>query len=100
MPFVLRHANGKDVLTLTRELRASQAQALEPGETELGKHGRGRWVHLFLALPGVLRRLLLRVVLLRNPFRFKRAMGTVIVTAVGMFGCGGSAWGIHLGVHP
>jgi hypothetical protein len=47
---------------------------------------------LFLMLPSFVRQLFYRIVLLR-PQWFKRAVGTVGVTAIGMFGTGGG-WGI------
>jgi len=48
----------------------------------------------FLTLPSAVRSLAWRAVM-RNPFWFKRAGGTVGMSAVGMFGSGGG-WGIPI----
>jgi hypothetical protein len=53
---------------------------------------------LVLLAPGILRRLVYRV-LLRFPRLTRRHTGTVLVTAVGMFG-GGAGWGFSApGIH-
>lgn len=38
--------------------------------------------------------------LFRDPFRIKRKMGTVSVTALGIVGQNGMSWGIPIGIHP
>lgn len=57
-----------------------------------------RALPVWLALPGVLRRLIWTWSL-RNPYRRKRAIGTVGVTAMSMFGHG-TGWGIAPMAHP
>jgi len=59
-------------------------------------------MRLFASLPFFVRKTLDWNRLLRDPFRMKRMMGTVAVTAVGMFGKvgGGSSWGIPIEFHP
>lgn len=51
-----------------------------------------RWLPLWMYVPGPVRRLAWRA-LLANPYRRKHLTGTVMVTAVGMFGSG-AGWGI------
>ena len=51
-----------------------------------------RFASLWLAVPSVVRRFVLRRIL-ADPRRRKRFTGTATVTAVGMFG-GGTGWGI------
>lgn len=86
IPCIVRAANTKSALAIHREIR--QAQTSErPSRTE---RGLAAW----LCLPACLRRLFWKV-LLRNPLWRKRAMGTVAVSAIGMFGRG-PAWGIPL----
>lgn len=52
---------------------------------------------LLLSLPAFLRRLLYRASI-RTPQGMKKRAGTVLVTAVGMFGKG-DGWGIPLSIH-
>jgi pyruvate/2-oxoglutarate dehydrogenase complex dihydrolipoamide acyltransferase (E2) component len=91
VPCVIRAANQKTPTTIHREIRTAQIE-------ESPQAPAVRWLPLWLLLPGVVRRLLWAV-LLRNPHRRKKLMGTVAVTAVGMFGRG-AAWGIPLTLHP
>jgi pyruvate/2-oxoglutarate dehydrogenase complex dihydrolipoamide acyltransferase (E2) component len=87
VPYIVRAANHKQPAGISREIRDAKA-ATAP------QHGAARWLPLWLAVPGALRRLFWRT-LLSNPHRRKRMMGTVAVSAVGMFGRG-PAWGIPL----
>ncbi len=59
-------------------------------------------IRIFAGLPFFLRKALYWDRLLRDPFRMKRTMGTVALTAVGMFGevGTGSNWGIPIEFHP
>jgi pyruvate/2-oxoglutarate dehydrogenase complex dihydrolipoamide acyltransferase (E2) component len=89
MPHVLRATNQRSVRDLHEEIRAFQAGHRASGEADtLG------W---FIRLPGPLRRALYWVIL-RNPPVFKSAMGTVSLTAIGMFGNGGG-WGLPVPAH-
>jgi pyruvate/2-oxoglutarate dehydrogenase complex dihydrolipoamide acyltransferase (E2) component len=58
-----------------------------------------RWqaAQWFLLLPGFVRNIFYRVVS-RNPHRWKKYVGTVYLTAVGMFGNGGG-WGMGFSAH-
>jgi len=85
---IIRKANEKSVLDIHREIRTAQRQNVEaetPG---------ARWWMLYLMLPGPLRRAL-HWWLDRSPETRKRLGGTVVISAVGMFGKGGG-WGIPL----
>lgn len=55
---------------------------------------------LYAMMPKFVRNLLIWQPLFRDPFRVKRMMGTVSVTAMGMVGQGGMSWGIPIGIHP
>jgi hypothetical protein len=61
-----------------------------------------RMMRVFAALPFFVRKALYWDRLLNDPFRMKRQMGTVAVTAVGMFAeiRSGSGWGIPIEFHP
>jgi hypothetical protein len=90
---VLRAINRRTPRELHDEIRAVQAAGV--GSVPSGVRLATR---ALLWMPGVLRRLVARV-LLRSPDFAKRHVGTVLVTAVGMFG-GGAGWGFSApGIH-
>jgi hypothetical protein len=89
LPHVLRTTNQRGVRDMHEEIRAFQAGHRTGGEADtLG------W---FIRLPGPIRRALYWACL-RNPPIFKSAMGTVSLTAIGMFGDGGG-WGLPVPAH-
>ena len=85
IPHIVRAANRMTVREISDEVRAIQARP-EQSEQTGGLVALGKW------MPGFAVQLSYRA-LRRDPHRFKQAAGTVIVTAVGMFGKGGG-WGI------
>lgn len=101
MPYVIRKANEKSVLEIHREIRAAQSQAVAGGQASIEPVTSGWMTSLFFSLPQFLRRLLLWRRLTGDPFFAKQTMGTVVVTAVGMYGRSrGSTWAIPVGIHP
>ncbi len=90
---VVRAAESTSVAAITEQIRAVQQQPTE--SPSLQHEGQAR---LFIALPGPVRRLLLRS-LYRIPTWHRRIMGTAGVSSVGMVGEGGG-WAIGLPVHP
>ncbi|MCL4262083.1 MAG: 2-oxo acid dehydrogenase subunit E2 [Anaerolineae bacterium] len=101
MPYVVRKANEKSVQTIHNEIRAAQETPLAKDEVQIGGRRRVSATRLFAMLPTFLRNLLVWRRLTHNPFRAKKAMGTVVVTSAGDAGKGGgSGWGIPLGIHP
>jgi pyruvate/2-oxoglutarate dehydrogenase complex dihydrolipoamide acyltransferase (E2) component len=87
VPHIVRAANKKALPDLHQEIRTAQEEAAPQAVAV-------RWLPLWLFLPGFLRRFVWAT-LLGNPQRRKQLIGTVAVTAVGMFGRG-PAWGIPL----
>lgn len=90
---VVRATNRRTPRELHDELRGVQARGM-------GSMGAGLRLasKAALLLPGALRRLVFAG-LLRSPRFAKRNTGTVLLTAVGMFG-GGTAWGLSApGIH-
>jgi pyruvate/2-oxoglutarate dehydrogenase complex dihydrolipoamide acyltransferase (E2) component len=87
VPYILRAANKKELPEIHREIRSAQVE-------EAPQARAVRWLPLWLLLPAFLRRFIWAT-LLGNPHWRKQVMGTVAVTAVGMFGHG-PAWGIPL----
>jgi pyruvate/2-oxoglutarate dehydrogenase complex dihydrolipoamide acyltransferase (E2) component len=88
IPHVVRSANRRTVRDVHDEIRRVQARPAPSAQ-------RSGWLaRLSPFVPGLLRRAFLRV-LRRQPRWLKRHAGTVLVTAVGMFGTG-TAWGIGI----
>jgi len=96
LPYVVRKANEKSFKEIHNEIRAAQAQKEIIGPV-LGNERTPRILKVFQSLPSVFRRIgwwKFR----RDPFLKKKTMGTVGVTAVGMFGNIGG-WPINIGFH-
>ncbi len=93
---VLRKTNEKTVLEIHNEIR--EAQTAKDGEmtTAIPK----KKLKLLLFLPKFVRYHLLWGRAKRNPLFLKKNNGTVMVTAIGMFGHGKKGWGINLGFAP
>ena len=94
--YVIRAANTKSLGTIQREIQtAKEENPATVGTRSLPRWLRPLFVHglsLWLVLPAAVRRLVLAWAL-RNPYRRTRLMGTVGLTAVGMFGRG-AGWGL------
>jgi pyruvate/2-oxoglutarate dehydrogenase complex dihydrolipoamide acyltransferase (E2) component len=84
---VIRAANKRTYRQIHDEIRAVQAE--QEREKSLPY---SRFVWLYPLVPAFIRRLAYRI-LLKNPYWIKRYIGTVQITAVGMFGEGGG-WAI------
>ena len=96
VPYIIRKANEKSFKEIHNEIRAAQAQKKMTGPV-LGSERTPRILNIFKSLPSVFRRIgwwKFR----RDPFLKKKIMGTVGVTAVGMFGNIGG-WPINIGFH-
>ncbi len=85
LAYIIRAANKKTVREIHQEIRAAQAHKAQI--TQVWK--RMQW---FVRLPAFLRNGFWRVVR-KNPHLLKRFVGTVTLTAIGMFG-EGAGWGI------
>ena len=100
MPVVIRKANEKSVREIHDELRRAQSANVPAGTASI-ERGLPLWVEsLFFRFPYWIRDLVFWRWLLRNPFRIKRTMGTVMVTSVGATAPGVLGWGIPLSLHP
>lgn len=85
-PYVIRAANRKPLRAIHEEIRAVQA-------ADIGDAWEMRGRRLYPLLPRPLRMLFWRF-FDRNPRLKQRIGGTVMVTALGMFGKGVTGWGI------
>jgi pyruvate/2-oxoglutarate dehydrogenase complex dihydrolipoamide acyltransferase (E2) component len=90
LPYVVRAANTKPLIEIHREIRAAQSRAPE-------QVGAFPLMRLYLALPLFVRGFFCQV-MDRFPVLMKENVGTVMLTAVGMFGSGGG-WGIPVATH-
>lgn len=100
MPYIVRKANEKSVAVISSEIRAAQQSPVAVGEVQIGSTRAAWMTKISTMLPQFVRDLFFWQPLFRNPFLFKRMMGTVSVTALGMVGQGGMSWGIPIGIHP
>lgn len=89
---IIRAADRKTPQEIQDEIRAVKT---EPARSPSGR--RRRAVEVFLRLPFFIRRLFYRFVN-RRPRLWKRYVGTVSLSSVGMFGAGGG-WGIGFSAH-
>jgi pyruvate/2-oxoglutarate dehydrogenase complex dihydrolipoamide acyltransferase (E2) component len=100
MPYIIRKANEKTLAQIHAEIRAAKTSPVGDSTVQLGLAPTAWLTQIFMLLPQFLRNLFFWQPLFRDPFRIERMMGTVSVTAVGMFGGGGMSWGIPIGIHP
>ncbi len=97
VPFVLRGAQQKTVAQIWGEIEAVK-QADMDRERQQYDHAKSIGSKLFLALPQRLRLVIWRL-MLSNPRRVKKMMGTSLFTSVGMFGKV-AGWAIPCSIHP
>ncbi|MFX1329708.1 MAG: 2-oxo acid dehydrogenase subunit E2 [Promethearchaeota archaeon] len=84
IPLVIRKANKKTVKQINDEIRKAKSEPIS-GATILGEHDIKSKVNSYLSLPKFFRRFLIKRKL-KDPFKVKQLMGTIIVSSVGMFG--------------
>ena len=93
--YCVRKANEKSFRQIHDEIRQAQQGKISEENKEAEKPSLS--MKIFSHMPDIVRKLYWRKI--RNdPFLRKRLMGTVAVTAVGMFGKGGG-WAIPIGLH-
>jgi pyruvate/2-oxoglutarate dehydrogenase complex dihydrolipoamide acyltransferase (E2) component len=100
LPYVIRQADQKTLDQIHAEIEAAKSQAFEDeGDYVLGKKYNPTGMKWFVKFPQWLRLALMRVFLFNNPQRVKNAMGTVMITTVGLVGHT-RGWIIPLSMHP
>ena len=92
LAYVVRAANRKTWREIHDEIRGIQTKPEQSPNAN-------RWqsMRFFMLLPGFIRNIIYRVVN-RSPHTWKKYVGTVYLTSVGMFGKGGG-WGIGFSAH-
>ncbi|MCU0377194.1 MAG: 2-oxo acid dehydrogenase subunit E2 [Bacteroidales bacterium] len=97
IPLVIEKTNEKSAMTITGEIEKAKMDELNSADIVLRK--KSAWYErLYYHLPGFLRRLFWKLLLLTPGAAF-RTMGNVSVTSVGMMGKI-NGWFIHKSVHP
>lgn len=87
LPYTIRCAGSKTLEQIHTEIETAKAQPVsdESGYV-LGRNSRALWMKIYTSLPQWLRLILFRALILNDPRRVKKAMGTVMVTTTGMVG--------------
>jgi len=97
IPLVIQKINEKSALEITVEIEKAKNQVLNSDDIVLKKQSTS-YERFYYLLPGFLRRLFWKVLLIKPKAAF-RTMGNVAVTSVGMMGKI-NGWFIHKSVHP
>ncbi len=92
--YIVKSANAKSVLDITREIRAAQKKK----EDDYSEAKENRSIKLLLSAPKFLRDLLFWRKLRKNPTFIHENMGTIAVTSIGRF-ASSAGWAIPLGMH-
>jgi hypothetical protein len=90
MAHILRSISKRSFSDIEQEIKRVKME----GDRNIEFRRKWRYLKWFLRLPSLVRRMFYALIL-RNPHGFKKYLGTVAVTAVGMFGKGGG-WGVGL----
>ncbi|HEX7467263.1 MAG TPA: 2-oxo acid dehydrogenase subunit E2 [Methanobacterium sp.] len=97
IPLVIEKINEKSALEITEEIEKAKNQELTSDDIVLKKQSTS-YERFYYYLPGFVRRLFWRVLLIKPKTAFQ-TMGNVAVTSVGMIGKI-NGWFIHKSVHP
>jgi pyruvate/2-oxoglutarate dehydrogenase complex dihydrolipoamide acyltransferase (E2) component len=97
IPLVIEKINEKSALEITEEIEKAKNQELTSDDIVLKKQSTS-YERFYYYLPGFVRRLFCRVLLIKPKTAFQ-TMGNVAVTSVGMIGKI-NGWFIHKSVHP
>ncbi len=81
VPYSVRKTTKKDLLTISREIRAAQSMEVTEENQLLD---RGILIKLYPFIPAFIRQRLIRRII-KNPFTIKKQGGLIVVTSVGMF---------------
>ncbi len=98
LPLVIRAIDKKSVAEIYDEIeRAKKTTTEGGGGLVIGERRASGPVRLYALLPGFLRLLVWKLIL-RNPFRVQRMMGTAVLTSVGMMGAA-DGWIVPTTIH-
>ena len=86
LPLVIRNVNSRGITDIYNEIEKAKEQTIEDGKNYVIEQNREKEpIKLFTLLPQFIRLFLWKIIL-KNPHRMKRMMGTVVVTSIGMSG--------------
>jgi pyruvate/2-oxoglutarate dehydrogenase complex dihydrolipoamide acyltransferase (E2) component len=86
IPLVIRNITKKNITDITAEIEIAKNEVINDGQKYvIEKNRRNEPIKLFSLFPQFLRLFIWRL-LLSNPQRVKKMMGTVVVTSIGMIG--------------
>jgi pyruvate/2-oxoglutarate dehydrogenase complex dihydrolipoamide acyltransferase (E2) component len=97
LPLLIPNADSRSAADIEAQIAVARQQSVNAGTVVIGEKGSLRY-RLYYALPGFLRRALLKRAL-ANPQRMQSMMGSVLVTSVGMGGRV-KGWFIPKSMHP
>ena len=99
LPYLVRESNKKSIAEISAEIGSGMKQDIEnEKDYVLGDSKNRILMKIYYALPGFIRSFAWKQ-MIRRPFFFKKNMGTVMVTSVGMIG-EMHGWIIPVSVHP
>jgi len=99
IPLIIRKANTKDIQEIFDEIESAKKQVVQhEGDFVLGNDQSKIGIRFFGSLPQWLRLMIWKLIL-ANPHRVKKMMGTVMFTTVGMIS-EASNWFIPRSIHP
>ncbi len=98
LPFVVRSADSRALAEIEGEIAAARTTPVDPRTVIVGGRARSLLGALYCALPGFVRRGVLKRAI-ESPRRVHRTMGSVVITSIGM---GGRVrgWFIPRTLHP
>jgi pyruvate/2-oxoglutarate dehydrogenase complex dihydrolipoamide acyltransferase (E2) component len=99
LPLVIRDVNRKSIHEIYNEIENAKNKIIEEGDKfVLEQNRKNRSAKIFSLIPQFIRLLIWKLIL-HNPHRIKRMMGTAVVTSVGMMG-NADGWIIPYSIHP
>jgi pyruvate/2-oxoglutarate dehydrogenase complex dihydrolipoamide acyltransferase (E2) component len=99
IPLVIRNINKIDVTDIFNEIERAKLEVINDEKKYVLERNRKKDLSYFFSfLPQFIRLFIWRL-LLSNPYRVKKMMGTVVVTSVGMIGKV-NGWLIPYSIHP
>ena len=99
LPCLIRGTNNKSIGEIAAEINSAKSQVIESERNfVLGDAKNKILMKIYYALPGIVRCYVWKQ-MIKRPFFFKKNMGTIMVTSVGMIG-EVPGWIIPVSVHP
>lgn len=99
LPYLVRETNKKSIAEISAEIGSGRKQVIENEKNFVLGDSKSRiLMKTYYALPGFIRTFAWKQ-MIKRPFFFKKNMGTVMVTSVGMIG-EMHGWVIPVSVHP